>query len=204
MGGDHGTGSEHGGRSRRLRARLARGEPGTGRRVARPPCARPNRAERETVALLQSRLLARSRDPRPTCARASPPRRALGELGDPRFERAAGPHGEYLLPPLVDIEAGTYAIGSDEGLNDERSAGPRSDARRLRHRALPGDQRRVAAASWTPAATRTSAGGTPRRQDAGSAARERPRVPSSSSEIFGELVRDNPAQIQRLAHRRAE
>jgi hypothetical protein len=41
---------------------------------------------------------------------------ALGELGDPRFERRHGPYGVYLLPPLVDIPGGTYPIGSNEGL----------------------------------------------------------------------------------------
>src|SRR5262249_46374782 len=41
---------------------------------------------------------------------------ALGELGDPRFERRQGPHGAYLLPPLVEIPGETYTIGSEEGL----------------------------------------------------------------------------------------
>jgi formylglycine-generating enzyme required for sulfatase activity len=41
---------------------------------------------------------------------------ALGELGDPRFERRQGPYGKYLLPPLIEIPGGTYRIGSDEGL----------------------------------------------------------------------------------------
>jgi formylglycine-generating enzyme required for sulfatase activity len=40
---------------------------------------------------------------------------ALGELGDPRFERQHGPYGAYLLPPLIDIPGGTYRIGSDAG-----------------------------------------------------------------------------------------
>lgn len=39
---------------------------------------------------------------------------ALGVLGDPRFERRHGPHGEYLLPPCVSISAGHYTIGSDD------------------------------------------------------------------------------------------
>ncbi|MCB0215916.1 MAG: SUMF1/EgtB/PvdO family nonheme iron enzyme [Caldilineae bacterium] len=39
---------------------------------------------------------------------------ALGDLGDPRFERREGPHGPYLLPPLVEIPAGRYPIGDDE------------------------------------------------------------------------------------------
>ena len=40
---------------------------------------------------------------------------ALGELGDPRFERRHGSYGVYLLPPLIDIPGGTYHLGSDEG-----------------------------------------------------------------------------------------
>ena len=38
----------------------------------------------------------------------------LGELGDPRFERRSGPHGDYLMPPLILIEAGEYPVGDDE------------------------------------------------------------------------------------------
>jgi len=44
---------------------------------------------------------------------------ALGEMGDLRFARRQGPHGAYLLPPLVDIPGGTYRIGSDEGLYED-------------------------------------------------------------------------------------
>jgi formylglycine-generating enzyme required for sulfatase activity len=40
---------------------------------------------------------------------------ALGELGDPRFERGTGPDGEYLLPPMVEIPGDRYPMGSDEG-----------------------------------------------------------------------------------------
>jgi len=48
---------------------------------------------------------------------------ALGYLGDPRFKRKTGPQGDYLLPPLVTIPVGEYAIGSDEGLyNNEAPA----------------------------------------------------------------------------------
>jgi formylglycine-generating enzyme required for sulfatase activity/very-short-patch-repair endonuclease len=43
---------------------------------------------------------------------------ALGELGDPRFERKTGAHGDYLLPPMVDIPAGTYSIGDDNSQYD--------------------------------------------------------------------------------------
>jgi formylglycine-generating enzyme required for sulfatase activity len=46
---------------------------------------------------------------------------ALGEVGDPRFARRHGPHGAYLLPPLLDIPGGTYRIGSDEGLYEDEA-----------------------------------------------------------------------------------
>ncbi len=39
---------------------------------------------------------------------------AVGELGDPRWERRTGPHGEYLVPPLVAIPGGEYPIGDDD------------------------------------------------------------------------------------------
>ena len=40
---------------------------------------------------------------------------ALGTLGDPRFARRRGAHGDYLLPPLVEIPGGTYPMGDDKG-----------------------------------------------------------------------------------------
>jgi formylglycine-generating enzyme required for sulfatase activity len=46
---------------------------------------------------------------------------ALGELGDPRFERRQGPYGAYLLPPLIAIPGGAYRIGSDEGLYEDEA-----------------------------------------------------------------------------------
>lgn len=39
---------------------------------------------------------------------------AAGELGDPRFERRVGGHGEYLWPPFVAIPKGAYPIGEDK------------------------------------------------------------------------------------------
>lgn len=46
---------------------------------------------------------------------------ALGELGDPRFERRTGSHGDYLLPPMVVIEDGIYPIGdNDSQQNNEK------------------------------------------------------------------------------------
>ncbi len=48
---------------------------------------------------------------------------ALGELGDPRFERRSGPHGPYLLPPMITIPAGTYPMGdNDSQYNNEKPA----------------------------------------------------------------------------------
>jgi len=42
---------------------------------------------------------------------------ALGDLGDPRFERRTGPFGDYLLPPLIPVESGSYFIGDDDSPN---------------------------------------------------------------------------------------
>ncbi len=57
---------------------------------------------------------------------------AVGDLGDPRFERRVGPYGEYLVPPMVAIPGGVYPIGDDEPIfsdtvthHVERSAMPR-------------------------------------------------------------------------------
>ena len=65
---------------------------------------------------LQQSLIERSRDPAADLRARIAAARALGELGDPRFERRRGPDSECLLPPVVAIEGGAYRIGSDEGL----------------------------------------------------------------------------------------
>jgi formylglycine-generating enzyme required for sulfatase activity len=80
-----------------------------------------DRAASNTVTEIQHRLVARSRDPEADLRARIAAARALGELGDPRFERRSGQHGDYLLPPLVAIEAGTYTIGSNEGLYDDEA-----------------------------------------------------------------------------------
>jgi formylglycine-generating enzyme required for sulfatase activity len=59
-------------------------------------------------------LVRRSRDPRADLRERISAGYALGDLGDPRFELRQGPHGEYLLPPLVEIPGGVYPIGDDE------------------------------------------------------------------------------------------
>lgn len=73
---------------------------------------------------LQQRLLERSRDAGADLRSRIAAARALGELGDPRFERHEGPFGGYLLPPLIEIPGGTYSIGSDDGIADERPVHP--------------------------------------------------------------------------------
>ena len=46
---------------------------------------------------------------------------ALGKLGDPRWTRHTGSHGDYLLPPFVEIAGGDYTIGDDTSqFNHER------------------------------------------------------------------------------------
>ncbi len=65
--------------------------------------------------------MARSREPEADLRARIAAARALGELGDPRFERRQGPHGAYLLPPVVSIPPGTYPIGSDEGLYQDEA-----------------------------------------------------------------------------------
>ncbi len=80
----------------------------------------------ELLAQLQTRLLERSRDPATDVRLRIEAARALGELGDPRYE---GPQtgARYRWPNAkhwVRIEAGTYTIGSLDGNADERPLTP--------------------------------------------------------------------------------
>ncbi|MCH9639110.1 MAG: formylglycine-generating enzyme family protein [Betaproteobacteria bacterium] len=62
-----------------------------------------------------------SRDPATDlCARINAAN-TLGALGDPGFEERQGPLGRFLLPPMVAIGGGVYAIGSDEGLYENEA-----------------------------------------------------------------------------------
>ena len=70
---------------------------------------------------LRQALVDRSREPAADLRARIAAGLALGELGDPRFERCQGPHGDYLLPPLVEIPGGTYRIGSDEELDADEA-----------------------------------------------------------------------------------
>ncbi|WP_287461917.1 SUMF1/EgtB/PvdO family nonheme iron enzyme [Accumulibacter sp.] len=88
-------------------------------RCAAPPDVPVSAALRRR---LQLALVERSRDPQADLRARIAAARALGELGDPRFEKGRGPDGDdFLLPPLRTIDAGRYPIGSDEGLYEDES-----------------------------------------------------------------------------------
>jgi formylglycine-generating enzyme required for sulfatase activity len=86
--------------------------PLAGRCAAQPDV----RVSAELRRRLQRALIERSRDPAADLRARIAAARALGELGDPRFERRRGPDSEYLHPPALTIAGGVYRIGSDEGL----------------------------------------------------------------------------------------
>jgi formylglycine-generating enzyme required for sulfatase activity len=77
------------------------------------------------VEELQQALLVRIADPQADLRARLAAAEALGELGDPRFVRRAGPYGDYLLPPLAAIPAGTYTLGDNAShYNNEKPAHP--------------------------------------------------------------------------------
>jgi len=63
-------------------------------------------------------LVGRSRDPEADLRARIDASLALGWLGDPRYERRSGPHGAYLVPPMIDIPGGEYPIGEDEPIEE--------------------------------------------------------------------------------------
>src|SRR5262249_25503159 len=72
---------------------------------------------------IQDELIKRTQDMKADLRARIAAGEALGLIGDPRFELRTGPHGAYLLPPLVDIPGGTYPIGEDGGdYDDEKPA----------------------------------------------------------------------------------
>lgn len=100
-----------------VRELMAANLPLAGRAAVQPEITLPEPVKQE----LQQALLTRSRDEQADLRARIAAGLALGELGDPRFERREGPHGEYLLPSLfVTIPAGRYPIGSEEGDADEK------------------------------------------------------------------------------------
>ena len=79
--------------------------------------AQPEVMEHVPSALLEEirrALVDRTEDPRADLRHRITCGYALGDLGDPRFERREEPHGAYLMPPLVEIPGGLYPIGDDE------------------------------------------------------------------------------------------
>ncbi len=70
---------------------------------------------------LQQSLVKRSRDPATDLRARISAGDALGLLGDPRFASRQGALGRFLLPPMVAIDGGTYAIGSDEGIFEDEA-----------------------------------------------------------------------------------
>jgi formylglycine-generating enzyme required for sulfatase activity len=62
---------------------------------------------------IRQALIERTQDPEADLRARIAAGQALGQLGDPRFQRCCGPHGDYLLPPLVAVPSGTYLIGSE-------------------------------------------------------------------------------------------
>lgn len=62
-------------------------------------------------------LVERSRNPEADLRDRVACGHVVGDLGDPRFERRQGPHGAYLMPPLIEIPAGVYPIGDDVRLD---------------------------------------------------------------------------------------
>ena len=98
-------------------ALLAVNLPLAGRCAAQPDVVLSDALRRR----LQQALIERSRDPAADLRARIAAARALGELGDPSFQRRHGPDGDYLLPPVVTIAAGNYPIGSDEGIYEDES-----------------------------------------------------------------------------------
>ena len=91
-------------------------------RCAAAPDSRVSEALKDELC---SALIARSQDRAADLRTRIAAGEALGQLGDPRFERRTGPHGDYLLPPLIKIPVGSYMIGDDSGTYDrEKPAHP--------------------------------------------------------------------------------
>jgi formylglycine-generating enzyme required for sulfatase activity len=63
---------------------------------------------------IQKALIARTQEMKSDLRARIAAGEALGQIGDPRFERRSGPHSVYLLPPMVQIPGGTYPIGDDQ------------------------------------------------------------------------------------------
>jgi formylglycine-generating enzyme required for sulfatase activity len=87
-----------------------------GRCAAQPDVSLP---EPQKQALRWA-LVERSRDEEADLRERIAAGMTLGDLSDPRFQRRNGPHGDYLLPPLIEISGGTYTLGREDGEHWER------------------------------------------------------------------------------------
>ncbi|MCA9470192.1 MAG: SUMF1/EgtB/PvdO family nonheme iron enzyme, partial [Nitrospira sp.] len=64
-------------------------------------------------------LVERTQDPKADLRARIEAGLALGALGDPRFQQGDGPEGAYLLPPFIQIDGGSYTIGSNDGQEED-------------------------------------------------------------------------------------
>ena len=85
-----------------------------GRCAAQPEVS--DRLSPDLINELREALVVRSRNTEADLRARIAAGLALGPLGDPRFERCSGPHGDFLLPPMVEIPGGRYPIGEEEPL----------------------------------------------------------------------------------------
>ncbi len=91
--------------------------------AARAASAPEVKASETLKVEIRAALIARTQDRQADLRARIAAGLALGNLGDPRFERRSGPYGDYRLPPLVSIPAGEYSIGDDDSsFNDEKPA----------------------------------------------------------------------------------
>lgn len=87
-----------------------------GRCAAQPELTK--RLAPSVIDSLRQQLLERSRHPEADLRARIAAGLTLGNLGGPLFEVCQGPHGDYLMPEMVAIAAGTYRIGSTEPYTD--------------------------------------------------------------------------------------
>lgn len=88
--------------------------------VGDAPCLSP-----ELITRIQNLLLDRMADPEADLRARITAGKALGEVGDPRFNGKKDAKGkyQYLVPPLIDMPGGRYQIGAEEPIHAHE--GPR-------------------------------------------------------------------------------
>ncbi len=103
-----------------LHPRSREREPGLGRPLRGPVRSCCRCCPRTCWRSYARALVTRSRDPEADLRDRIACGLALGDLGDPRFERGAGPDGAFLLPPMVAIPAGSYPHRRRRAVRDLR------------------------------------------------------------------------------------